>query len=116
MLGLVGVMLLAFGGLTAMQHRLRFSRHGVVHCFSGGILPIYLVHMIVGVRLYALTVRHINPTAVMATLSAGWHPVLMLAFPVMLLFLSWGVGYGTVVCLHDKRFRIRLRCTALART
>ena len=113
-LGLVGLILLAFGGLTAVQDRLHFQRYGLVRCFSGGILAIYLVHMIVGVRLHDLVFNHIDHAAVVNALGQGWHPFFMAGFPVLLLLLSWAVGYATIRWLHGKRYSIRLRKAALS--
>jgi uncharacterized membrane protein len=112
-IGLVGLTLLAFGGLTAIQGRLHLQTYGLVHCFSGGILPIYLVHMVVGVRLHDLVFNHIDHVAVVNALGQGWHPFFMVGFPILLLLLSWGVGYATIRWLYGKRFSIRLRKAAL---
>jgi len=108
-LGIVGVLMLLFAGLTAIQSRLHFSRRGIVRCFSGGILWIYLIHMIIGVRSSDIIFNRFDHANIVTALSQGWHPVFMIAFPALLLLLSWGVGYCTVVWLHDKRVSIRLR-------
>jgi uncharacterized membrane protein len=113
-LGLVGLMLLAFGGLTAIQDRLHLPSYGLVRSFSGGILVIYVVHMVIGVRLHELIFSHIDHAAVVNELGQGWHPFIMIGFPLLLLLLSWGVGYLTIRWLYGKRFSIRLRKVALS--
>jgi len=112
-LGLMGVTFLAFGALTAIQGRMRFSRHGVVGCFSGGILAIYLVHMVIGVRLHDMIFGHVIHSRVVTELWRGWHPFFMVGFPIMLLLASWGVGYIAVRWLQGKRFSVRVRKVGL---
>ena len=115
LLGLTGVVLLVFAALKSVQDRLHFSRRGIVHCFSGGILTIYLAHMVVGDRLYGLIFGQLDHAALVATVTESWHPVLMIGFPALLLLLSWWVGYVTIVWVHNKRLRIRLRRREITR-
>jgi len=108
-LGMLGVVLLLVAALTACQERLRFARYGVVHCFSAGILWIYVIHMIVGVRLSNLIFSRVSRAEVVAHPGSGWHPVILVGLPVGLLLMSWLVGYVTVRWLHAKRLSVRLR-------
>jgi uncharacterized membrane protein len=108
-LGMLGVVLLLFAALTACQERLRFARYGPVHCFSAGILWIYVIHMILGVRLSSLIFSRVNRAEVVADPAAGWHPVILVGLPVGLLLMSWLVGYLTVRWVQEKRLAVRLR-------
>jgi hypothetical protein len=113
--GLVGVVLLLVAALTAVQERLHPVRYGVVRCFSAGILWIYLIHMILGVRLHNLIFSRASHAAVAANPWNEWHPVFLIGFPALLLLTSWGTGYMTVRWLHEKRLSIRLRRVNLGR-
>ena len=113
--GLVGVVLLLFSALTVVQERLRLARYGMVRCFSAGILWIYLIHMILGVRSHNLIFSRVSHAEVAANPWSDWHPVFLIGFPALLLLTSWGVGYLTVRWLHEKRLSIRLRKVNLGR-
>ena len=108
-LGLLGLMLLVVGCFTVLQHRLQLPRYGIVRCFSGGILEIYLVHMAVGVRLHDLVFSNVDQAALLTTLGQGWHPLLMIGFPTLLLLISWAIGYVAIRFIYEKRFSVRLR-------
>ena len=114
-LGMLGVVLLLVAALTACQERLRFARYGTVRCFSAGILWIYVIHMILGVRLSNLIFSRVNRAEVVADPAAGWHPVILVGLPVGLLLMSWLVGYLTVRWLHEKRLAVRLRKGCVSR-
>jgi hypothetical protein len=108
-IGMLGVGLLLVAALTSWEEHLRFARFGVVHCFSAGILWIYVIHMIVGVRVSNLIFSRVSRAEVVADPATGWHPVILVGVPVGLLLLSWLIGYVTVRWLHEKRLAIRLR-------
>jgi len=108
-LGIVGVLLLVFASLTTIQSRIHFSRNGFVRCFSGGILWIYLIHMIIGVRVSYIILRYFDYNAIVMAWSRDLRATILIAFPALLLLPSWAVGYCTIVWLHDKRVSIRLR-------
>jgi len=114
-LGLLGVVLLLVAALTACQERLGFARYGMVRCFGAGILWIYVIHMILGVRLSNLIFSRVNRAEVVADPGTGWHPVILVGLPVGLLLMSWLVGYLTVRWLHEKRLAVRLRKGCLSR-
>jgi hypothetical protein len=108
-LGMLGVVLLLVAALTACQERFRFARYGMVHCFSAGILWIYVSHMILGTYLSNLIFSRVSRFAVVADPGTGWHPVILVGVPVALLVTSWLVGYLTVRWVHEKRLAVRVR-------
>ena len=112
-LGLLGVALLLLSALTAVQGRLHFSPYGIVSCFSAGILWIYVIHMIVGVRLSRWIFSYVYPGDVVADPWQGWHPFILFGFPILLVLVSWLVGYIVVRGLHGKRLSVRLRKVAV---
>jgi uncharacterized membrane protein len=114
-LGLLGVVLLLVAALTACQERLGFARYGTVRCFGAGILWIYVIHMILGVRLSNLIFSRVNRAEVVADPGTGWHPVILVGLPVGLLLMSWLVGYLAVRWLHEKRLVVRLRKGCVSR-
>lgn len=108
-LALMGVVVLLAAALTAVQTRPQVAGYGLVRCFSAGILWIYVTHMILGARLRELLFSRISHADVVADPGHGWHPLILLGFPVLLLLVSWGVGYLTVRWLHDTRLVVRLK-------
>ncbi len=107
--GIVGLGFLLLGSAGLAAPYVKLAPRGFVHCFSRGILWIYLLHMIVGSRLARILDKQINP----AELTASGHPVFAAAyifgFLLFLLAFSWAVGWLSIVLLSEKRIEIRLR-------
>jgi len=109
-LGIIGVALLLTAFLTALQDRIPIARYGLVRCYSAGILWIYLVHLVVGMRLSNLIFS--GGFQRDTVLAAPLHPIsltILIGFPLLLLLISWLIGYLTLMISHEKHFRLRLR-------
>jgi len=109
-LGLIGVALLLSALLTAGQDHFRITRYGLVQCYSAGIFWIYLVHLVIGMRLSnTIFSGSFQREAVLATPLQPTHLTVLIGIPLLLLLISWLVGYLTLMISHEKRFRLHLR-------
>jgi len=86
-------------------------RRGWVRNFAGGILPIYVGHMIIGARGMTLVDGWLDREALLASLSL---PALLwlAAVPLFLVFVSRFIGHYAVTWLHHRRIHIRVRPVA----
>jgi len=102
-LGLLGIALM----LLVILDWGSLFRYGPVRCFSAGILPIYMAHLIVG---------HNAASAFPISLRQQWlapelgmnRLLFLLAVPMMLFVFSWLVGFLWLV-ITQHRFHIHLR-------
>ncbi len=107
--GLMGVAIVLLMISTWAFAKHRFRRYGIVTSYSRGILLIYIIHMAVGHRLSFVLHRHVDPGYMMAHLWEGYNPVIWIGYPLLLLSLSWLVGFLAIKYLLEKRFHIQLR-------
>ncbi len=107
--GVIGLAALLTGGLAWIAPHLRTRRYGLVRCFSGGILWIYVVHLVVGVRISSWLDRHVNRSALLEEPSSVAALALLVGLPLFLLALSWLVGFLALRLLHEKRIRVVAR-------
>ncbi|MBF0395470.1 MAG: DUF1624 domain-containing protein [Desulfobacterales bacterium] len=109
MLGVIGFACLFISSASLCFQNHRFSRYGIINCFSKGILWIYVIHLIASARIYELLKAHINMRLVINHPWKITHMVILFGYPLLIFFLSWGVGYITIRYIHDKLIRISVR-------
>lgn len=84
-------------------------RPGWVRVFAGAILPIYVVHMIVGARGMTLLDRFLDREALLADPTDPVAILWLVAVPTVLVLISWLFGRYAILWWHDRRVHIQLR-------
>lgn len=107
-LGLVGVGWLALAVLTRIVPAGQWPRHGIVDCFSRGILWVYLGQMVLGLKASQWIQQQLGVSGAIAVLSADSGALVVAGFVIVLLLASWGVARLALV-VGDRRVVIELR-------
>lgn len=106
LLGIASLMFLAAGRLAKVAP---LRPHGIVNCFSKGILWIYVIHLVIGCRLDAYLREVTQSQSWLLTFGPVGKTCAIIGFPLGLLLSSWLIGYLVVRLLHETRFRLQLR-------
>lgn len=108
-IGVIGWAALLTVALSWIAPYVRAGRYGIIRCFSGGILWIYVIHTTVGSRFYEAAIKPLDRVTLLADPTSPASMALLAGYPIALLAISWGVGFLVLRFLHEKRFHLRIR-------
>lgn len=107
---IMGLACLLTIGVTMYFRNRRLPRYGIINCFSKGILWIYLIHMVVGAKLYQLFNMDIYSKSYMINNPfVSCNGIILIIFPSFLILLSWLIGFLSIRYLHDKQLKISIK-------